>query len=94
MRLIIERHNSFSEGESDVSQMVLLICKQIRFAMDKQMRIFCSDLLTKVRGITNTIISQMMKKEDAAYTKFTQIGTEKEEREKRSKRRVVCSKED
>ena len=63
--------------------MVLLICKQIRFAMDKQMRIFCSDLLTRVSGVTNTIISQMMKKEDAAYTKFTQIGTEKEEREKR-----------
>ena len=28
-----------------------------------------------------------MKKEDAAYTKFTKIGTEKEERDKRASRR-------
>ena len=32
----------------------------------------------------------MMKKEDAAYTKFTQIGTEKEEKDKRASRRKVA----
>jgi hypothetical protein len=55
MELTVIRYN---QNPNDVKrdQIILQICKQIRIAMSKEMRIFCIDLITKVIGITNQII--------------------------------------
>lgn len=50
------------------SHVVLLICKQIRMAMDKDMRIFCAQLLTEINDIDEQIVAQMMQKEEFTFT--------------------------
>jgi hypothetical protein len=58
------------------SLVILLLCKQIRQAMDKDMRIFCAKLLTQLDNIDEDDINQMMQKEEFTFNqKFTEIGS-------------------
>jgi len=49
--------------KDNLTKIVLLICEQIRMAMNKQLRIYCANLLTKIDRINEDIINQMMQKE-------------------------------
>jgi hypothetical protein len=64
MELVVLNHNKEPTSVDDV---ILLICRQIKKAMNKPMRIFCITLLTRVSGISDTQVIQMMKKEDAVF---------------------------
>lgn len=45
-------------------------------AMDKNMRIFCADLLTQIEDVGEESISQMMQKEEFTFSqKFSEIGS-------------------
>ena len=63
-------------NKNKVKEIVLKICKQIRMAMDKEMRIFCSFLLTELEKIDDDIVVQMMQKEEFSMNqRFSQIGS-------------------
>lgn len=54
LQIIVDRHNSLfrSKQDTDVKNIVSIICREIRNAMNKNMRIFCSNLLTRIEGLT------------------------------------------
>jgi hypothetical protein len=60
--------------EEAANELVKVLCIEIR-AMDKDMRIFCACLLTKIDECvpTQTVV-QMMQKESMFEQKFVQIG--------------------
>ena len=63
MNLLVIQSNACTD-KNEVKEIVLTICKQIRMAMDKEMRIFCSFLLTELERIDDEIVVQMMQKEE------------------------------
>ena len=47
-------------------------------AMDKRMRIYCARLVTQIKDIEDSIVAQMMTKEEITSTqKFVSIGSKK-----------------
>ena len=59
MRLIVSRHNRMKDKiaqKESLVQIVLLICKEIRLAMHKEMRIFCSELLMAISDVDEEIV--------------------------------------
>lgn len=88
---MVIRLNKLKQGST--KDIVLKICKQIRGAMDKQMRIFCANLLTEIDQIDDKIVIQMMAKEEFTFNqKFVQIGSKDEQilkkRERKSKPKI------
>lgn len=65
---------SSATKEEAANELVKVLCIEIR-AMDKDMRIFCADLLTKIDECvpTQTVV-QMMQKESMFEQKFVQVG--------------------
>ena len=84
LSLLVTRHNHLQTNDdpSKTDDLILLICSQIRISMHKEMRIFCIRLLTQIDNIPNNVVEVMMKKEESSYSKFTQIGSQVEQRAK------------
>lgn len=79
MKLIVFKHNRMKNGptkKESLIRIILLICKEIRLAMHKEMRIFCSELLMEISNVDEEIVGQMMQKEEFTFSqKFSQIGS-------------------
>ena len=54
--LVIQSNACENKGGPEIKNIVLTICKQIRMAMDKEMRIFCAFLVTELQKIDDEVV--------------------------------------